>query len=104
MSSEDLRSLVLLLAFIAAITGAVAAGAIADDRGRSSLNWMVLGFLLPIVAPFYVALMPRGMVRMQVCDYCAETVRDLAVICRYCGRELVSDAPSSESEDIGAEA
>ena len=79
----------------------VICGVIADSRGRSTLRWSLLGFLLPLVGLILVLALPSlktglpkngyidpttGVAReKRTCPDCAEEVLKAAKICKYCG-------------------
>lgn len=76
---------------------------IAHRKGHSFWMWWVGGaFMFIIVLPLAIVEKPnpeelerrrlssRG---FKPCPYCAERIRERAVVCRYCGRELPSTSP-----------
>jgi hypothetical protein len=88
----------LIVLPLAAVLGLVPA-CIAKLKGHNFLAWWFFGFLLWIVAtPIAVVMGPdqealdseaidrRGRRR---CPHCAELVRRQAVVCRYCGRDMI---------------
>jgi hypothetical protein len=79
----------------------VVSASIASARGRSGFGWFLLGILF---GPFglVVAFLPTAEATRQEqarqqglapgwrkCPFCAEVVREEALVCRYCQRELL---------------
>jgi len=80
--------------------------AIAQSKGRSFLLWWIYGAAIWIVALPHSLIMKadqdsleaRGLQSGQKkCPHCAELVREEAVVCRHCGRNL----GTPETEDTG---
>mgnify|MGYP001594578478 CR=1 FL=1 len=77
-----LRYLVLLI--IAGIVG----GIIAGRKGRSPIWWFILCALFPLLIVVIAVLQPlvsRGYTKK--CLYCAEIIKEDAIVCKHCGRE-----------------
>jgi hypothetical protein len=77
---------------------AVMVAILASSRGRSGLGWFCLAFLAsPIGAGLLLLTRPnlkaeeaarREIAESKVCPRCAETVKNAAAVCRFCGHEF----------------
>jgi hypothetical protein len=61
-------------------------GWIASRKGRSFFEWWIFGAL------FFIIALPAALIvgdRRRRCPYCAEPIRDEAVVCPHCQRDLL---------------
>jgi hypothetical protein len=106
----------ILAAVVLSVCFGVVSAAIAIARGRSGFRWFLLGILL---GPFALAVarLPtteasrqeqarrRGVAPgWRKCPFCAEVVREEALVCRYCQRDLRPNAASAVAAEMEAEA
>jgi hypothetical protein len=91
---------VIVFVVVIALLGLIPA-AIARNKGRSFGAWWLYGALLFIIALPHALLLKSdraAIERRQVaegyrkCRFCAEMVKADAIVCRYCGRDLVDRA------------
>ena len=84
---------VLLLIAVAALVAVTlyATREIAEDRGRQPGVWMLLALVGPVWTPLLLRLMPRGEYGMDMCSFCFEMMRNNALACPHCGRDVPED-------------
>src|ERR1019366_3176931 len=95
---------------IAAVLIGLIPAAIAQSKGRNFVAWWLYGAALFIVAlPHSLLLKPdvKQMEREQLqsgtsrkCPFCAEIIKGEAIVCRFCGRDLPSEAPQERQAAI----
>lgn len=77
-----LRYVILLT--IAGIVGSI----IAIRKGRSPMLWFFLCAIVPLLIAVIIVLPPlasKGYTKR--CPYCAEIIKEDAVVCKHCGKE-----------------
>ena len=74
---------------------AVAAGWLADQKGRSPAIWFLVGLLSGPFAVVLVGFAPRGALgRYQRCRECREPIRREAVVCPFCRATMPTELAS----------
>lgn len=74
----------VLLFIIAGIAG----GIIATRKGRSPMLWFFLCAIVPLLIVVIAVLPPlvsKGYTKK--CPYCAEVIKEGAIVCKHCNRE-----------------
>ena len=84
--------------FLGGVVGAI----ILNHKGYSPLIGMIAGAVLgPVLVLLCLIAEPKGGVRK--CPWCSETIKRNAIVCRYCGHNILStpiDETSSASRFI----
>jgi hypothetical protein len=91
----DETLLLPILAIYLVLAGLVAL--IAPSRGKSPLGAFLISILLsPLIGFLVVVLLPSETTRS--CPHCGESIKKAAIVCRYCGRDVVPETMARSSQ------
>lgn len=74
---------------------------IARSRGHNAILWFILGFIFGPFGVLFAALQPKPKGDTATCPFCAETINSKAIICKHCGRDIVSHPAEEQTPSMG---
>lgn len=82
-----------MLWFLIWVCCAIGASAIANEKNRSWVDWLIIGFLLGPFAVLIIGFMPTWYppVKQKKCPFCAELIKQDAIVCKHCGKDISID-------------
>jgi hypothetical protein len=96
---------------------AIVVGVIAGSRGRNGFGWFLLAVVIsPLLAGILAIALPSPQTQREQlhkwnsrkCPFCAELVKNEAIVCKHCGRDLpelpspiIVKAAASRSHPLG---
>jgi hypothetical protein len=100
----DTSLILIVIAPTWILLGALIGYAVATTRGWSPVGGIIGGMLLGILSPLMLFVDGTTSAdRTRVCPKCAERVKVQAVVCRYCGSELVAVEVERGGSDLVAD-
>lgn len=85
--------MLLVIGILISIIAAAIAVSVAKEKGRENDSWGVIAFIFPPALLFLLLAPKKTGTFNRECPYCKEVIKRGAIVCRYCGKDIVSSEP-----------